>query len=316
MKVLDVPNREEWLKQLPKKVAKDGPYSALIIGMGTGPYEPFDAEFCQALLPDLKLVVSASAGYNEFDVSWMTENNIWFCNTVDAVSEATADMAIFLTLAALRDTTNAERSARAGNWKAGFVPCRDPTGLRLGIIGMGAIGKHIARKAAVFNLEIVYHNRKRLQEADETTYKATYCPTLASLLETSDIVSISVPLNDETTGMISESEIALMKDSSILINTARGAVVDEAALIEALESGKIWRAGLDVFCNEPDINPYFKTSDKVVVQPHLGGLTAVAFRKAYRECFENVASFFDTGKPLAPVNDVTRAKGTPTASLP
>lgn len=234
----------------------------------------------------------------------MTKAGILFCNTLDAVSESTADMAIFLTLAALRDTRNAEISARAGNWKTGFTPSRDPTGLKLGIVGMGSIGKHIARKAAVFNLQIQYYNRRRLPEADEATYKATYCPTLASLLETSDIVSLSVPLNDQTTNMISTDEIALMKDSSILINTARGAVVNEEALIEALESGKIWRAGLDVFSMEPDFNPYFKTSDKVIIQPHLGGLTSVSFMKAYKECMENIKAFFDTGKPIAPVNAI------------
>ena len=109
--------------------------------MGMQPYEPFDEELLGALKPGCKLIVSASAGYNEFDVDWMTKNGIYFCNTQNAVSEATADMAMFLILAVLKDTTKAERAARESRWRADLVPTRDPSGLTLGIIGMGAIGK-------------------------------------------------------------------------------------------------------------------------------------------------------------------------------
>lgn len=110
--------------------------------MGTLPYEPFDEELFGALVPGCKVIASASAGYNEFDVDWMTRNGIWFCNTRNAVSEATADMTIFLILAVLKDTTRAERHAREGKWRGtGIIPTRDPRGLVLGIAGMGAIGK-------------------------------------------------------------------------------------------------------------------------------------------------------------------------------
>ncbi|KAL1642056.1 hypothetical protein SLS58_005644 [Diplodia intermedia] len=306
-KVIDVPDRKEWFRNIDQKVKQNGPFQAVIIRMGTHPYGNFDQDFFAPLLPHLECVASASAGYDEFSVDWMTSENIWFCNTIDAVSEATADMAVFLMLAAIRDTTRAEKAAREGRWRADHVPSRDPTGLKLGIVGMGAIGKHIARKAAVFNLDVQYHNRRRLSEAEEATYKADYCQTLQTLLETSDIVSISVPLNPGTTGMVGASELASMKDASILINTSRGAVIDEQALINALESGKIWRAGLDVFCGEPEIHDYFKESEKVIIQPHLGGLTQMSFRKAERECFENIRAFFETGRPVAPVN-VLRSK--------
>lgn len=301
-KVIDVPDRKEWFRNISQKVQKDGPFQAMIISMGTHPYGNFDQDFFAPLLPDIKVIASASAGYNEFSVDWMTSQNIWFCNTLDAVSEVTADMAIFLMLAAVRDTSRAEKAARSGEWRADLMPSRDPTNLKLGILGMGAIGKHIARKASVFNMSIQYYNRKRLSEEDEETYKATYCPTMQSLLESSDIVSISVPLNANTTGMIGAIELALMKDSSVLINTARGAVIDEQALINALENGVIWRACLDVFCGEPEIHEYFKRSDKVIIQPHLGGLTQMSFTKAERECFENVKTFCETGRPVAPVN--------------
>lgn len=154
-------------------------------------------------------------------------------------------------------------------------------------------------------MKIKYYSRHQLPGEVEEEYRAEYCPTLRSLLSASDVVSISCPLNATTTNLISHAEFAAMKPGAFLVNTARGAVVDEEALIEALESGKLTRAGLDVFRNEPNINPYFLTSDKVIAQPHVGGLTDVAFRKSERECFENIRSLFKTGRPVAPVNEVT-----------
>lgn len=229
---------------------------------------------------------------------------MWFCNTTDAVAEATADMAIFLTLAVVRDAYRAERAACNGAWRAGLNPTNDPSGMTLGIVGMGNIGKYVAKKAAAFNMHIRYFNRRQLDAETEAKYKATYCSSLHELLGQSDVVSISCPLNEETTNMISTKEFAAMKDGAYLVNTSRGAVIDEAALIEALESGKLTRAGLDVFCNEPHINEYFQTSDKVICQPHLGGLTVSSHRKAEIECLENIRAFFATGKPISPVNKV------------
>jgi lactate dehydrogenase-like 2-hydroxyacid dehydrogenase len=128
---------------------------------------------------------------------------------------------------------------------------------------------------------------------------------LEKLLSSSDVVSVNCPLNAETTNLISRKEFAAMKDGVYFINTARGPIVDEEALIEALESGKVHRAGLDVFAGEPSIHQYFLQSDKCIIQPHLGGLTDTAFKNAETECFENIRSFFETGKPIAPVNKVS-----------
>jgi lactate dehydrogenase-like 2-hydroxyacid dehydrogenase len=153
-------------------------------------------------------------------------------------------------------------------------------------------------------MSIKYHNRKQLSGEEETRYDASYCKTLHELLAVSDVVSLNVPLNAATTGLMGEAEFTAMKDGAFLINTARGAVVDESALIAALEAGKVARAGLDVFVNEPSPNKYFLESDKVIVQPHLGGLTDAAFRKAERECFENIRAFFKTGRPISPVVDI------------
>ena len=326
VQILEATNHEEIKELLPKMIAESGPIDAFIIRMGTPPYEPFDEDLLSPLVPHCKIITSASAGFNEFPVDWLTSKGIWFCNTVDAVAEATADMAVFLILAVLRDTYRGERGARDGTWKKGLVPSRDPTGLTLGIVGMGAIGKvshlhddtfsggrvtltrytqYIAKKAVAFNLEIHYHNRHRLPPDIEKQYNATYHSTLHSLLSASDVVSISVPLNPQTTNLISTSEFAAMKDGSFFVNTARGAIVDEPALIQALESGKVTRAGLDVMVNEPNIKEYLKRSDKVVLQPHTGGLTDVAFMKSERECFENIKALWKTGRPNAPVNDLS-----------
>lgn len=265
-------------------------------------YEPFDEDLLRGLGSDCQIIVSASAGYNEFDIDWMTRAGVWFCNAVYAVSEATADMALFLTLAVVRNTTVAEKQARQGIWKRGLTPSGDPSGKTLGIVGLGGIGKYLAKKAAVFNMKIHYYNRNRLPPEEEAEYAATYCPDLQSLLSSSDIVSLHAPLNPQTTNMISHAEFAAMKDGSYLVNTARGAIVDEDALIQALESGKVARAGLDVFKNEPEISEYFMKSDKVVLQPHMGGLTESSFAKSQKECLENIRAFFETGKPNSPVN--------------
>lgn len=151
-------------------------------------------------------------------------------------------------------------------------------------------------------MKIIYHNRNRLPEAEEAKYNATYYKELHDLLALSDVVSISCPLNEKTTGLIGEAEFAIMKDGVFLVNTARGAIVDESALISALESGKVARAGLDVFINEPSPNPWFFQCDQVILQPHMGGLTDAAYQKSERECFENIRAFFTTGEANSPVN--------------
>lgn len=153
-----------------------------------------------------------------------------------------------------------------------------------------------------------YYNRTRLSSSDEALYNATYCPTLEALLQTSDAISVNCPLNAATTNLISHKEFAQMKDGVFFINTARSPIVNEEALISALESGKVARSGLDVFAAEPEINPYFVESDRVIIQPHLGGLTNRARKDAEMECFENTKALFNTGRPVAPVNEIDIVK--------
>lgn len=161
----------------------------------------------------------------------------------------------------------------------------------------------MAKKAIAFNMEIHYHNRKRLPAEVEKQFNAEYHSDLHSLLATSDVVSINCPLNANTKDLISHAEFAVMRPGTYLVNTARGPIINEDALIEALESGKIARAGLDVFNNEPRANEYFKTSDKVILQPHMGGLTVRAYAKAEMECFENVRALWRDGRANSAVNE-------------
>ncbi|KAG8673153.1 hypothetical protein FPOAC1_006459 [Fusarium poae] len=299
--ILDVTNHQEALEKLPLMLEKHGPIDAFIIRMGRPPYRPFDKIF-KLLVPHCKIIASSAAGYDDLAAEWCTEQGIWLCNSVDAVAEATADMSFFLILAVIRDTYRGERSLREGNWQGPVVPSRDPWGMALGIVGMGAIGKSLARRAVAFNMKIKYYNRRRLSADDEAKYQATYCSSLHELLAQSDVVSINCPLTKETENMISVKELEIMRDGAFIVNTARGAIIDETALINALESGKITRAGLDVFTNEPGLNEYFKTSDKVVVQPHVAGLTDLAFQRGEREAFENIKALFKSGMPISPVN--------------
>jgi lactate dehydrogenase-like 2-hydroxyacid dehydrogenase len=162
----------------------------------------------------------------------------------------------------------------------------------------------VAQRAVAFDIKIRYHNRTRLSPEIEADLHATYCSSLEELLGASDVVSIHCPLNASTTNLISTKEFSQVKDGAFFINTARGPIVNEEALIAALDSGKVRRAGLDVFTDEPEISEYFVKSDKVTIQPHLGGGTRNAWMNGERECFENIKSYIRTGKPVASVNEV------------
>lgn len=221
--------------------------------MKNGPYERFDEELFKSLLPSLKIVACVNAGYSEFDMDWFTKQNIYVTNTLDAVAEPTADMTVMLILNTLRDFCTYERNVRAGGWKNDpSGPPKDPQGMLLGIIGMGRIGKHVARKAQVFGMKVQYYNRRQLPEKEESALGVKYA-LFEELLTTSDIVCVNCPLSDATRDMIGEAEIAKMRDGVFLINTGRGPVINEKALIKALWAGKIERAGFDVFENEPEI---------------------------------------------------------------
>jgi glyoxylate/hydroxypyruvate/2-ketogluconate reductase len=223
----------------------------------------------------LKVVANIAVGYNNIDLSACTARGIMATNTPGVLDDSTADLAWALMLGAARRLTELERRVRAGEWTGWRLKQWlgvDVHHATLGIFGMGRIGQAIARRAAGFEMKVIYHNRKRLSAAQEQPINATYV-SKDDLLRQADFIVLQVPYSPETHHMIGAAELKLMKPTAVLINSTRGGVVDDAALIDALKEGVIRAAGLDVFENEPRLNPGFAELDNVVLLPHIGSST-------------------------------------------
>lgn len=224
---------------------------------------------------DLKVVANFGVGYNNIDVSAATARKIAVTNTPGVLTDATADMALTLLLAVARRLGEGERLVRSGSW-TGWEPLQmlgsDVSGATLGIIGFGRIGQAVARRAYGFGMKVVYWNRTRREGRDETQAGATAL-SFDALLRESDFISLHVAYNPATHHLIGEAQLRLMKPTAYLINTSRGSVIDEAALVAALKQRKIAGAGLDVFEREPALTPGLATLDSVVLAPHLGSAT-------------------------------------------
>ncbi|WP_031424239.1 D-glycerate dehydrogenase [Exiguobacterium sp. NG55] len=241
----------------------------------------------------LKIVSNLAVGYNNIDLNAAKENGVIVTNTPDVLTETTADLTFGLMMMTARRLGEAERDLRAGEWKSwlpmGYVGM-DLYQAKLGIIGMGRIGEAVARRARGFDMEVLYHNRTRRHES-ESMYGFTYAE-LDELLTQSDFVVVLAPLTDETRGMLGAKEFAKMKETSIFINVARGEIIDEQALYEALKARKIWGAGLDVFTKEPiDLDHPLLTLPNVTTLPHIGSATIrtrLAMMALNRDAITNV----------------------------
>ncbi|ETS86281.1 hypothetical protein PFICI_00109 [Pestalotiopsis fici W106-1] len=244
----------------------------------------FDADFIKQLPPTCKFICHNGAGYDQIDPDACSERGITLTYAPDAVTEATADLAVWLLLGALRQLNPALNSLRAGNFKKGVDFGRDPQSKVLGVLGMGRIGRAIKARCEPFGIVTRYHNRRPL--AAESAAGAEYV-SFEKLLSESDIISVNVPLNAGTRHLIGPKEIAMMKDGVVIINTARGAVLDEAAVAEALESGKIASVGLDVYEKEPIINERLLKNEKALLIPHLGTHTYETLEKMETCALEN-----------------------------
>lgn len=223
-------------------------------------------------LPNLKVISNFAVGYNNIDIEAAKDRSIVVTNTPGVLTETTADLAFALLLATARRITEVEQEIRSGNWDS-WSPMQytgmDIFGATLGIVGMGRIGEAVARRAKGFDMNVLYHNRSRKLDAEET-YGFTYAE-LDELLKQSDFVILLTPLTPETKGLIGERELNMMKETAAIINVARGGIVDEQALYEALASKKIWAAGLDVFEQEPvPVDHPLLTLPNVTVSPHIG----------------------------------------------
>lgn len=258
-------------------------------------------------LPRLRAVCNVAVGYDNVDVPAATRRGVQVTNTPDVLTDATADLAWALLLAAARRVAEGDRFVRAGRWKRwDWTMLRgvDVHGKTLGIVGAGRIGQAVGRRAAGFSMKILYASRER-KAAFERETGARRAP-LGRLLAESDFVSIHVALTPETRGLIGARELGLMKRTAILVNTARGPIVDEAALARALRSGRLRAAGLDVFEREPRIHPDLLRLENVVLCPHIGSATDETRRAMYETALRNLAAILSGRRPPNPVNRPAR----------
>ncbi len=256
-----------------------------------------------AAAPRLKIVTNYAVGYNNIDVAAATRRGIVVTNTPDVLTDATADLTWALILAVARRVAEGDRWARSGTWP-GWAPTQmlgtDVTGKTLGIIGMGRIGQAVALRAQGFRMPVLYASRRPCSPppgVSTWTHRS-----LEEVLTQADFISLHVPLSEATRHLIGSRELAMMKSTAFLINTSRGPVVDEAALLAALRQGTIAGAGLDVYEREPAILSGLEQLSNVVLLPHLGSATLDARLKMGMICVENIAAVLGGRAPLNPVN--------------
>ena len=259
-----------------------------------------DAAVIAAAGPELKLIASFGTGVDHIDLQAARARGITVTNTPGVLTEDTADMTMALMLAVPRrivDGVGAIQSGQFSGWSPTWMLGRRIFGKRLGIVGMGRIGTAVARRAKAFGLQIHYHNRKPVREQVAQELEATYWESLDQMLARMDIVSINCPHTPATFHLISARRIKLMKPDAYLVNTARGEVIDEAALIRALETGELAGAGLDVFENEPNLNPRLKALRNVVVLPHMSSATLEGRIDMGEKVIINIKTFADGHRP-------------------
>ncbi|SPE35183.1 Glyoxylate reductase [Burkholderiales bacterium] len=272
----------------------------------TDPVRQIDAQVL-ARCPRLCVISNIAVGFNNIDVAACTRAGIVATNTPDVLTEATADHAWALLLAAARRVVEADRWTRAGRWERfaydAFLGA-DVCGATLGILGMGRIGQAIARRAQGFSMRVIYHNRHALpaQAVPGAAPEQARWVERPQLLRDADFLVLLVPYSAATHHLIGTAELAQMKPGSVLINIARGGIVDDAALAQALRAGCPAAAGLDVMENEPHIHPALLALDNVVLTPHIGSATATARRAMVRLAIENLADVLQGRRPRALVN--------------
>jgi lactate dehydrogenase-like 2-hydroxyacid dehydrogenase len=261
--------------------------------------EKFSAETITQLPARVKAIANFSVGVDHVDLDAAAQKQVIVTNTPDVLSDATAEIAILLMLGAARRASEGERLVRSQQWKdwsPAFMVGRQVTGKRLGILGLGRVGQVVAQRGRGFDMTIHYHNRNPL--SPEQAGDAIYHDSVEALLANIDVLSIHCPASKATRGLLNRERIALMHRDAILVNTSRGGVIDDDALVAALQSGVIAAAGLDVFNGEPDsIHPGYRELDNVFLLPHIGSAThetrdAMGFR-----AIDNLIAIFNGEEP-------------------
>lgn len=260
-------------------------------------------------LPNLKVIANYAVGFNNIDVEYATQKKIWVTNTPDVLTDATADLAFALLLACARRIVEADKFTREGKfkiWQSDLMLGKDLRGKTIGIIGAGRIGQAFARRTKGFEMKILYYDKKRIPEFEKET--GAKFSTLNQLLKKSDFISIHTPLTKETYHLIDKAQFELMKAGAILINTARGEVINERELVNALKSGKLFAAGLDVYEFEPKITKELLKMKNVVLLPHIGSATTETRNKMAELAANNIVRVLKGKKPLTPVNEIKNVK--------
>jgi gluconate 2-dehydrogenase len=254
---------------------------------------------------DLKIVANIAVGYNNFDVPAMSAAGVMATNTPDVLTDTTADFGFALLMSTARRISESEHWIRNGQWDKWSI-VHNPLGMDLhhstiGIIGMGRIGQGIAKRALGFGMKVIYHNRSRLSEANEKACEASYV-SKEELLRTADHVVLVLPYTPQNHHTIGAPEITMMKPTATLVNIARGGIVDDAALAKALQSGKIFAAGLDVFEGEPQVHPELLKCSNIVLAPHIASATEKTRRAMVDLAVENLRAALDGKKPPSLIN--------------
>ena len=262
--------------------------------------DTIDAKLIAAAGKKLKLIANYGTGVDHIDLAAAREKGITVTNTPDVLTEDTADMTMALILAVPRRLVEGERIVRSGDW-TGWSPTwmlgHRIFGKRLGIIGMGRIGQAVARRARGFGLSIHYHNRNRVHEEIENELEATYWESLDQMLAHMDFVSVNCPHTPATYHLLSARRLKLLQPHAVIVNTARGEVIDENALTQVLQSGDIAGAGLDVFEHSPAVNPKLLALDNVVLLPHMGSATFEGRGDMGEKVVINIQTFVDDHTP-------------------
>ncbi len=259
-----------------------------------------DAELIAGAGERLKLIANFGAGVNHIDLKAARARRIVVTNTPGVLTEDTADLTMALIVSVPRRLAEGEKLVRSGEWKGwspGGMLGRRIGGKALGIVGMGRIGQAVARRARAFGLSIHYHNRHRLPKVVEAEFGAEWHPNLDAMLTQIDILTIHTPLNDDSRDLIDARRIGLMRPHVYLINASRGGIVDEVAMVEALEAGRLAGAGLDVWRFEPEIDPRLLALPNVVMTPHMGSATLEGRQATGEKVIANIRFWADGHRP-------------------
>ena len=264
--------------------------------------DKFDDNLINKLSPSVKIIANFAVGFGNIDIQAAKKKNIIVTNTPEVLDDATADIAILLLLGASRKVLEARRAAEKQDWtwSANFLLGKQMSNKKLGILGMGRIGRAVAKRARGFGMEIHYHNRNQLSK--ELEEGAIYHSSIKDLFKQSDFLSINCPATKETNKLINKETINYLPKNPVVANAARGDIIDDEAMIEALKSKRVFALGLDVYNGEPKIHPEYLKLDNIFLLPHLGSATKrTRWDMGYRAT-ENLENFFKSGNPKDKVN--------------